>query len=202
MGGSIGVTSVVGKGSTFRFDLPFAAQEVIVAPANVAVAKPVNSSNTQDAEASTVINSLNILLAEDNKINQMVAVKQLNRLGCAKVDVVENGLEAVKAWQQGHYDLILMDCQMPEMDGYQAVQKIRELEKSQSLPHTRIIAMTAHAMQGDRELCLAAGMDDYMAKPIGRAELKAAIVASGQVRDPIVQFVPGSSLLVAENLKA
>jgi len=118
---------------------------------------------------------LRILLAEDNKINQMVAVKQLNRLGCAQVDVAVNGIEAVNARQQGCYDLILMDCQMPEMDGYQATQQIREWERSRNLPRIRIIAMTANAMQGDRELCLAAGMDDYMSKPIGSKELRIAI---------------------------
>ena len=88
---------------------------------------------------------------------------------------LEGVLEAVKAWESGNYGLILMDCQMPEMDGYQATQKIRGLENTKNLPHTRIIAMTANAMQGDRELCLAAGMDDYVSKPISHRALAGVI---------------------------
>jgi len=196
MGGSISVTSCVGKGSSFRFDLPFVCRR-LVEPANGPVAKPDDSSANHAARVSSVSTNLSILLAEDNKINQMVAVKQLKSLGWAKVDVVETGVQAVKAWRQGHYDLILMDCQMPEMDGYQAVQLIRESEKSQNLPHTRIIALTAHAMQGDRELCLAAGMDDYLSKPISSAELKAAIgkfvpeMNDAQVQIPNTQIRSG-----------
>jgi two-component system sensor histidine kinase/response regulator len=123
--------------------------------------------------------TIRILVAEDDRINRMVAVGQLKKLGYL-ADFVGNGLEVLKAFDTGFYDVILMDCQMPEMDGYQATQAIREREKNLENPCPRrapiyIIAMTAHAMQGDRERCLAAGMDDYLSKPIRVAELKAAL---------------------------
>ena len=107
-------------------------------------------------------------------MNQMVGVKQLKKLGCV-VDVVKNGLEAVEAWQKGKYQAILMDCEMPELDGYEAARKIRELETAQNLSPVRIIAMTAHAMQGDRDRCLAAGMNDYVARPVESKALKEAL---------------------------
>lgn len=110
--------------------------------------------------------SLQVLVAEDNTVNQKLAVALLSKMG-HHVRVAPNGVEAVQAWGQDRYDVVFMDVQMPELDGYGATQKIRELEASTGT-HVPIIAMTAHAMTGDREKCLAAGMDDYVSKPISR----------------------------------
>ncbi len=103
-----------------------------------------------------------ILITEDNPVNQLIAQKQLERLGF-EVDVADNGLEALAAIDRRRYDLVFMDCQMPMLDGYEATRRIRERLNGQPLP---VIALTAHNLDSDRERCLAAGMDDYLAKPL------------------------------------
>ena len=119
---------------------------------------------------------LSILLAEDNAVNQKLALKLLERMGY-EADVAINGIEAVAAVKRKRYDLVLMDVQMPKMDGLEASRRIIE---SRASGRPRIVALTADAMQDDRERCLAAGMDDYLTKPIRRAELTAALERAGQ----------------------
>ncbi len=115
---------------------------------------------------------LSVLLAEDNPVNQKVALRFLERMGY-NADAVGNGLEAVNAVQSRNYDLVLMDLQMPEMDGLEASRRIRRTVPAERQP--KIIALTANAMQGDREICLDAGMDDYISKPVKMHEIVAAI---------------------------
>jgi CheY-like chemotaxis protein/HPt (histidine-containing phosphotransfer) domain-containing protein len=116
-----------------------------------------------------------ILLAEDNPVNQEVALGMLEVLGCM-VQVVENGQQAVGALSSGGYDVVLMDCHMPEMDGFQATAEIRRREQRQADGARQpIVALTANALQGDRERCLAAGMDDYLSKPFTQEQLRAVL---------------------------
>jgi signal transduction histidine kinase/CheY-like chemotaxis protein len=124
---------------------------------------------------------LSILLAEDNAFNVKLAVRLLQRMGYT-TDLAENGVAAVAAVEHGAYDVILMDVQMPEMDGLEATRRIRERWPDRPI---HIVAMTANAMEGDREACLAAGMNDYLSKPIRPEELAAALVAAPSPGDPI-----------------
>ncbi|HTL52404.1 MAG TPA: ATP-binding protein [Planctomycetota bacterium] len=116
--------------------------------------------------------AVRILLAEDNPVNQLVAQRQLQSMGL-RADIVADGVEALEALSRIDYDLVLMDCQMPEMDGYAATQELRRREGSNR--HTLVIAMTAHTMEGDRDLCINAGMDDYITKPVDRNLLRTVI---------------------------
>ena len=132
---------------------------------------PVNDGDS-DAAPPTTGNGVRLLVAEDNHINQVVAVTMLNRLGYS-VDVAQNGREAVKMATRNDYDAILMDCQMPELDGYDATREIRRGEDAGR--RTPIIAMTAHSMVAEREKCLKAGMDDFISKPVRLPALEAIL---------------------------
>jgi signal transduction histidine kinase/ActR/RegA family two-component response regulator len=162
MGGKLELESQVGIGTCFSFDLPL--------PRYCSLAGASGRSEPELSEAAA--KPSRILVVEDNVVNQKVACKLLEKLGHS-VEVAEQGEEALRMLDESSYDLILMDCQMPVMDGYEATRRIRAREDAAAqLP---ILAMTANAMQSDRELCLDAGMDDYLTKPVRRATLEATL---------------------------
>ena len=161
MGGDLVCTSQQGRGSCFTVtvDLPVAAQPSPVSAAAAAEARPLHGR---------------VLLAEDNPVNALVAQTALKNLGLT-VELVEDGLQAVASFRAAPPDLVLLDCQMPVMDGFEAVRRMREHEGEQGLPRTPVVALTANALQGDREHSLAAGMDDHLAKPFKDEELRAVL---------------------------
>jgi PAS domain S-box-containing protein len=126
------------------------------------------------APAALALSGMRILLAEDNPVNQKLATRLLQKLG-AEVQVAVNGIEALQALRQSSFDAVLMDCQMPQMDGYEATRRIRGADAGVKNPHIPVIAVTAHAQAADRTKCLEAGMNDYLTKPINPAHLQQAL---------------------------
>jgi PAS domain S-box-containing protein len=199
MGGDIGVESAPGVGSCFWFNVQLA----VAAPG-----QGVEPSVSLDRNGLRPPLSARVLLVEDNGVNQEIGMAMLQAIGC-EVDLAADGREAIEATGAKDYDLVLMDCQIPHVDGFEATRAIRarERERSPSSAALRlpIVALTANAMSGDRELCIAAGMDDYLSKPFTQAQLRAVLEAwmpnpaaaaaaerSGMARSPVLRAVVGS----------
>ena len=168
MGGDIRVTSVVGKGSTFTFSLELPVSEVAATAISMRVRK---------------LESLSILVAEDNTVNQTIIEAMLCQLG-HRIRTVSTGRAVLEILRRESYDLVFMDCNMPELDGLEATRQLRAGLAGPDSVNVPVIALTANAMEGDRERCLAAGMDDFLAKPVTIASLRVAIdrVASNATR--------------------
>jgi two-component system, sensor histidine kinase and response regulator len=171
MGGTIGLKSMPGEGTTIDFTAHF-----ILSPSlGPALAIGAHTPQSTATEITTASLSLSILLAEDNLVNQRVAMTMLGMMG-HRITLATNGLEALAQWRQGDFDLILMDVQMPEMTGLEATIQIRREEAVGA--HVTIVAMTASAMSEDRDHCLAAGMDDFISKPVSYKVIEQMIMAT------------------------
>jgi two-component system, sensor histidine kinase len=168
MGGAVELTSEPERGSVFRFTVRLGLQRTEASP------EIGKGQSTYDDRASDIADGVRVLLVEDNPVNREVAQALLENSGC-DVDTAANGHEALKSHASGEYEVIFMDCQMPEMDGFEAAAEIRRREAG-SGRRVPIIALTANAIEGDREQCLAAGMDDYLPKPFTAAQMRSALM--------------------------
>ncbi|MBS1824616.1 MAG: response regulator [Acidobacteria bacterium] len=175
MNGSMGVVSKSGLGSTFHFNLPLGIDRS--EPGEMA---PPRHAAPAVADAE-IFKGRRILLVEDNAVNQKLGAAMLEKFG-ARVDVAANGKEAVQMAEKLPYDVIFMDCQMPEMDGYEATSEIRRREVGRR--RTPIFAMTAHAFRGDKERCIASGMDDYIPKPVNVDDIRNLLFAISVSKAP------------------
>jgi CheY-like chemotaxis protein/anti-sigma regulatory factor (Ser/Thr protein kinase) len=173
MGGDICCRSVIGEGTTFEFDVCAPACEPPhIAEPDVVQANPAvgAAATLEPAPPSPAI----VLVADDNPINAMVAEGMLEQLGI-RADMARDGLMALSMLEQSTYGVVLMDCMMPNLDGYEATRRWRARESERGAGRLPIIALTANAVAGDRETCLAAGMDDYLAKPFTLTDLSAVL---------------------------
>lgn len=170
LGGTLTLESTVGHGTTFQLEIPFEK------PTTLQFNHKVQKSEQRTEIALEFLKDIKILVAEDNPINQKVIFMQLIRLGAKKecIDITEDGIETLYRLAHNSYDLLLLDCQMPKMDGFTVAKEIRKREKPGQ--HIPIIALTAYAMYGDREKCLAMGMDDYISKPIKILDLQQVLI--------------------------
>jgi signal transduction histidine kinase/ActR/RegA family two-component response regulator len=172
MGGTIRAESELGHGSTFTFELDLEpdleSTEALAADRLRAPAREVGNGTPLSWLSAPLV-----LVADDSPVNQIVAARALERCGCV-AQLVDSGRGALQALASQRYDAVLMDCQMPDMDGYEATAELRRRELGAR--HTPVIAITAHAMEGDRERCLEAGMDDYVSKPMRHADLVEALL--------------------------
>ncbi len=157
MGGRIGVESQPDQGSRFWFEVPLLLLQE-------SAPERMDAQQVDPAESSPTLHGVRVLLVEDNPVNQKVAIRLLQKLGCV-VELAEDGRQALDKLENASYDIVLMDMQMPVMDGLTATRLLRQAEQ-QTGRHQIVIALTANAMQSDRDQCLAAGMDDYMSKPL------------------------------------
>ena len=182
MGGTLTVESTLGKGTIFRFTIPFEMPR-----GEESVTAFVDLENDGDPSSKN-FQPLNVLLVEDVRINILVATGMIRAMG-HNVSVAENGEQALEQLRQNDFDIVLMDCQMPIMDGYECVRQLRLPETNVRNPKIKVIAMTANAMSGDREKCLDAGMDDYITKPIDQA------ILAEKLREyaPTEHYVPETS---------
>ena len=177
MGGSIGVHSVPGRGTRFWFVLSIPIAEGSASGQTAEARQASAELLASPAAPASRTRALRILVAEDHGTNRRLVHFMLESLG-QRADFASNGLEAVAAWEQFGHEVILMDCQMPDMDGFEATREIRRREAARGVPSSqrvRILALTANALKGDRERCLAAGMDGYVSKPFTAQQLREAL---------------------------
>lgn len=203
MGGTIDFESEEGLGTTFTVILPL---EELSAKEAEKLASPISKHDAASLKSLAELTKrdlkdIRILVVEDHPVNTMLVEKWLQKLGLENIDCVANGFETLSDLRHNTYDAILMDCQMPELDGFETTSLIRDMEKN-LMRRTPIIAMTANAMMGERERCLAAGMDDYMSKPLQYDRLKECLaywLRSKTNAEENLQYIPARQELVFED---